>query len=97
LYWLAVPKDQAMPGQLVVASRAGQEVRIEKAEGLTTLTLLLSDAMLDLDKPVTVSMNGKDLFSGIVPRTVRSLQSTLAERGDPFLTFESSVAVTVGK
>jgi len=96
-YWLAVPKGDAKPGQLVVATRAGQDLRIEKTDGLTTLTLLLSDAVLNLDKPVSVSMNGKNLFTGIVPRTVRSLQSTLAARGDPFLTFDASLTVTVGK
>jgi hypothetical protein len=94
-YWLAVPKEQAKPGQLVVASRTGQEIRVEKATGPGTLTVLLTDAMLDLDKPVVVSMDGKKLFDGVVPRTVRSLQSTLAARGDKFLMFDGSVDVSV--
>jgi hypothetical protein len=94
-YWLAMPKGQAKAGQLVVANRAGQQIRVEKAEGLQSLTILLSDAMLDLDKPITVSMNGKDLFNGVAPRTLRALHDTLAERGDSFLTFDSAVTVSV--
>ena len=38
-YWLAVPADEAKGGQLVVASRKGQEVEIEKTEGVEALTV----------------------------------------------------------
>ena len=84
-YWLAVPEGEAKGGQLVIASRKGQQVEIEKAEGVKTLTILLSDAMADLDKPVTVTMGGKELFKGMPPRTVAALHKTLAGRGDPDL------------
>jgi hypothetical protein len=93
LYWLAVPKAEAKGGQLVVASRRGQHIEVEKAEGVKTLTVLLSDAMMDLDKPVTVSMGRKVLFNGVARRTVAGLNGTLAERGDPDLVFEAAVTV----
>ena len=94
-YWLALPAGRAKAGQLVVASRDGQKIRLEKAEGMDSLTMMLGDAMLDLDRPVIVSRDGKVLFDGMAPRTIRSLHSTLAGRGDPFLMFESSVTVSV--
>jgi hypothetical protein len=94
-YWLAVPEGHAKAGQLVVASREGRNVRIKKADGVDRLTILLTDAMTDLDKPVTVSMNGKTLFEGVVPRTVAALDATLRARGDPFLAFEGAVTVRV--
>jgi poly(3-hydroxybutyrate) depolymerase len=94
-YWLAVPKGQATPGQLAIARRDGQTIRIEKAEGVETLTLSLSDAMLDLDRPITVSHGDRKLFDGTAPRTIRSLHSTLAGRGDPRLMFEALIDVTV--
>ena len=96
-YWIAVPKGLAKAGQLVVASRDGQNVRIEKAEGVDSLTVMLSDVMLDLDKPVKVSQNDKVLHDGPVPRTLTSLRTTLAGRGDPELMFEASVNVSVHK
>lgn len=92
-YWLAVPKAQAKAGQLVAASRDGQEIRLEKLEAVDSLTVMLNDAMLDLDQPVVVSRDGRTLFEGTAPRTIRTLHDTLAGRGDPHLVFESSVTV----
>jgi hypothetical protein len=94
-YWLAVPKDEARAGQLVVATRKGQEVRIEKAEGVRSLTVLLNDAMLDLDHPVVISMAGKELFNGVVPRTAATLRKTLDSRGDARLMFDAEVTVEI--
>jgi poly(3-hydroxybutyrate) depolymerase len=96
-YWLAVPEGRAKSGQLVIASRQGQRIRIEKADGVSGLTFLLSDAMLDLDKPVTVSMNGKTLFEGEVRRTIQSLYSTLQDRGDLALAFDAALSVPIAE
>ena len=92
-YWLALPKGQARAGQTIIAKREGQDVTIEKAEGGEELIVLLNDAMVDLDKPVKVTMDGKTLFDGIASRTLKSLHSTLNERGDPHLIFDSAVTV----
>ncbi|MDB5303176.1 MAG: hypothetical protein JWM97_725, partial [Phycisphaerales bacterium] len=94
-YWLAVPPKEARGGALVVASRDGQKIEIEKAEEVANLVVMLNDAMVDLDKPVTVTMKGKELFKGVAPRTIGALQATLAGRGDPFLTFPAAVTVTL--
>ena len=93
LYWLALPEGQAKAGQLVIASRKGQDIEIEKAENVTRLTILLNDAMLDLDRPITLRMSGRQLFHGVAPRTIETLHSTLDQRGDPFLAFNASVTV----
>ena len=94
-YWLAVPAGGAKAGQHAVVTRDGQRVTVEKAEGFDKLTVLLSDAMVDLDEPVTVVMNGKPLFTGVAPRTIASLHSTLAARGDPHGVFDAAVTVGV--
>lgn len=95
-YWLAMPEGTARAGQLVIASRDGQRIEIERAEGVDALTVMLSDAMLDLDRPVSVSMAGGTLFEGKVTRTVASLAATLDERGDPKLVFPARVTVEFG-
>lgn len=92
-YWLAVPQGEAKGGQLVVATRKGQHVNVEKAQDVKTLTILLNDKMLDLDKPVVITFEGKQLFKGKVPRTIENLDSTLAQRGDPDLVFSASRTV----
>jgi hypothetical protein len=96
-YWLATPADQAKAGQLAVVSRAGQTFTVEKVDGgLRTLTVQLDDRLADLDRPVTINMNGKPLFAGTVKRTVRNLAACLADRGDPDLMFSASTTVSVG-
>jgi poly(3-hydroxybutyrate) depolymerase len=92
-YWLAVPKGEAKGGAEVVASYDGQTVTIESAKDVARLLIRLSDAMVDLDKPVTVVWGTERVFEGRVPRTLAALTKTLAERGDPAATFPAEVEV----
>ena len=92
-YWLAMAKGDAKPGQLVIASRDKQEIAIEKSEGVDAITIRLSDGMLDMDQPITITAGGKSVFKGIVPRSIRQLQKSLEEHGDAFSMYEGSVTV----
>ena len=94
-YWLAVEPGRAAKGATVIASVEGQEVRIEKAEGVEKLLVRLDDRLLDLDKPVKITARGKTLFEGHVPRTIGGLEKTLEGPGDVKLAFAAEVAVTV--
>jgi hypothetical protein len=94
-YWLALPLGEAKGGQLAVVSRKKQNIQIEKIEGIQHLLIMLNDAMLDLDKPVVISVNGKELFNGVPPRTMANLHQTLEARGDPGLTFPAVVPVEI--
>ena len=79
-----MPKGTAKRGQTVRAVVKGQAIAIDIAEGgPTKLTLRLSDALLDLDKQVTVTVNGKRAFQGTVKRTLGPIWHSLRERGDP--------------
>jgi hypothetical protein len=49
----------------------------------TSLDLLLNDALLDLDKPVTVIANGHCVFHGKVERSAEVITAALVERADP--------------
>jgi hypothetical protein len=92
-YWLAVPKDQMKSDSLVIASRKGQTVEIASAEKISKLLIRLDDRMADLDKPITVTFDGKTLFAGTPARTIEVLSKTLAGRGDPKLMFDAEVIV----
>ncbi len=94
-YWLAVPTKDAKADSLVIATRSGQTVDITSAEKVTKLLVRFDDRTADLDKPVEVKHAGKTLFAGPVPRTVGTLVKTLAGRGDPGLTFDAEVEVTL--
>ena len=45
-------------------------------------TLRLSDKLLDLDQPVKVTVNGKDLVPAKVQRTAAAILESLEERAD---------------
>ena len=96
-YWLGVPAKEAMNDSFVVAERKGQSIDIKTVEKVGKLLIRLDDRMVNLDEPVTVMHDGKELFRGTAPRTIAAIASTLAERGDPKLTFDAEVAVDINK
>jgi hypothetical protein len=99
-YWLAIDADQEKKGTEIVASvsslskNSGQQVELQSAD-VTKVRVRLDDRMLDLDKPVTITANGKQAFQGTIPRTIATIAQTLSERGDPAGTFCGEVEVTL--
>jgi hypothetical protein len=93
-YWLAVPPEQAVTATKVVATASGQAISLD-VTGIDDLKVRLSDALVDLDQPVTISEGGAELFAGTVPRTILVIATTLEERGDPALVFDAEVSVAV--
>jgi hypothetical protein len=90
-YWLAVEDPTA--ASLVTASYAEQTIEIEA--DIPSVTVRLSDAMLDLDLPVSIHSGGTVLFEGMVERSLVTLQLTTEERGDPALVFSAELTVTL--
>ena len=93
-YWLAV--DEPKQGQRMVVTRQGQEITIVEAPPSVTVRILLDDTMLDLDKDVRVTQDGKELFAGRVPRSKAVIERTLQERFDPKAAFTAEVKVVTG-
>lgn len=92
-YWLAMPKDEASKGQRVVASIADQVIQIDEVHEVETLTVLLADAMLDLDQEFRVVWQGRSVFEGKVDRTIAALARSLGARPDPTLLYVASVTL----
>ena len=91
-YWLAVADDQCKARSEVIVEREGQRFEVEKCD-VDSLTLLLSDEFVDLDRPILVAVDGQLRFERVVRRTIGTLSSTLAERGDPSMMFSAKVVV----
>ena len=91
-YWLAVDKENRRARSEIVATLDGQTIDVSSKD-VERLTVRLSDAMLDLDRPITITSGGKTLFAGTVKRTAGVLAKTLAERGDPKGMFRAEVTV----
>lgn len=81
-YWLKIPdKAAAKAGQKIVATVEGQTVKLE-GDVPAKLELRLSDALLDLDQPVTVIVNGKEVLSSKATRNAAAIDRSLGERLD---------------
>jgi len=82
-YWLELPADAPVqPAQKIVAAVDGQTIRID-GDAPPGLRLRLSDALVDLDQPVVVQVNGRERFSGKIPRAADAILASLEQRADP--------------
>ncbi|MFT6861956.1 MAG: hypothetical protein ACJAVK_000509 [Akkermansiaceae bacterium] len=75
-YWLG-----GKPKEVIFASVEGQKITIEGA-GKDELKLYLSDELVNLDEPVTVMVDGKEVHSGKIARSKEAIESSLQERLD---------------
>lgn len=104
-YWLAVdepPEDLPIHVDARV-ERDEQAVYVtveDEAEGSERqavdamgLRIYLDDALLDLDLPVRVVRNGREVFNDVVPRQVEVMMKSLAERGDPSYMFPAEIVL----
>ncbi|MFP6601815.1 MAG: hypothetical protein VB862_04765, partial [Pirellulaceae bacterium] len=78
---------------VVEVSVTNQQIEIRKLQGIEQLVLRANDQLVDLDQPITVSFNGKQLFHGNLTRTVAVIEKTLVERGDPASVFSAEITV----
>jgi hypothetical protein len=81
-YWLGLRADVVTgTGRKMIAKADGQEIRLDGEVPAGTM-LYLSDALLDLDRAVSVRVNGKAVFTGVVPRTSSVIFKNMEERWD---------------
>jgi hypothetical protein len=67
-YWLERAPETVRPDEMYTVRVEGQTVIIE-TPGTGSLTLRLSDALLDLDQPVRVVASARIVFEGRVSRS----------------------------
>lgn len=81
-YWLQVPKGVAIADRSkLVATVVGQSIQID-GEAPALLQVRLSDRLLNLDKSVSLEVNGRKIFSGTVLRQAAVIRDSLEERAD---------------
>jgi dienelactone hydrolase len=95
-YWLAVAPEHAQRGNRVVAEVRGQTISIEADPAATPrLCVLLSDALVDLDKPVQIRVNGTVAHRGPIARTESAIRASLELRADPTMAATAVVEIDV--
>jgi len=85
-------RSEYRPPVLVHATRKANAITIA-CEEVRELRIWLDDAMVDLDKPVTITVNGKKLHDGVVKRSVETLLEEARRRHDPSMTFSAFIDV----
>lgn len=93
LYWLVAAKESQKQGALLAATIKGQRVEFDAASTAPQAVVLLDDALLDLDKPVTIAVGDRTVWQGTVPRRLVDIAASLAERADPKMVFPARVPV----
>ena len=80
--WLSTESPKTSKGKTITAEVDGQTIRITK-DLLIPYTLRLSDALVDLDEPIEIFVNGTQFLQGQVHRTEAAIRQSLSERFDP--------------
>ncbi|MBO4657451.1 MAG: alpha/beta hydrolase, partial [Bacteroidales bacterium] len=93
-YWLSAPEKELARGKTVRLEVKKNTIDITQCD-YSSLTLLLNDELVNLDKKVTVLYNGRTLFRGKLQRTAGTMKATLHQRGDLRYMFPSSVTVSI--
>jgi hypothetical protein len=93
-YWLAVRGDSIKGRSRIVANIDAQTVTIESSS-VRQVVILLNDKMLDLDREVTVSYRGENIYQGRIARQRTVIERTLKERGDPTSLFCAEIVVNI--
>ncbi|MEN8872158.1 MAG: hypothetical protein ABF380_15055 [Akkermansiaceae bacterium] len=99
MYWLAL--DQSPPSlPLKLTARADKEgntvsitAKDKEGEDVSGISLrvYLSGELVDLSQEVTITVNGKKSFEGMVTPSMEALILSTAERGDPAQVFPAHV------
>lgn len=94
-YWLAVPEGEAQMDDEITATLEAQTVTLSGPSGRTVL-VRLNDDLVNLDASVrVVSDNGETLFEGHVPRSVATIEKSIAEFGDYAMIYSAEIEVTL--
>lgn len=96
-YWLRL-ESPAGAGRIVAVNRGENrfEITTEGGRGVRGLSILLNGEMADLRKPVTVSVDGKEVFSGFVLPSAAALLESIVERNDRETVFTARVEAGPG-
>lgn len=94
-YWLGAVPSQVRKASLVVATRSGQDFRIESSD-LDTVRIFLDDSLADLDRPVQVQWKSGAKVQITPVRTVRDLWESMLSKTDKNYMFSASLKAHAG-
>jgi len=81
-YWLKVPATAALKDRAKILARIESQDVFLDGDVPSGTSLRLTDALLDLDRPVRVVVNGREVFAGPATRRAEVILTALRERFD---------------
>ena len=98
-YYLAINEteqfDAARPSRITAQIDRDTNTLHLQVTGYNEIKLRLNDHMLNLDQPITITLNGQTAFTGPVTRQQKTQTQTLQERGDPRYIFPVELTLSV--
>jgi predicted esterase len=94
-YWLAIDSNSNPKAQKLVVTRKGQGFDVETADQIKDFRFHLNDSIVDLDKPIVVSVNGQVIQETTADRNAANIFRSIKAYSDPFRIYSASVAVTL--
>jgi predicted esterase len=94
-YWLGTPIESAKQGLKARVAVSGNDITILENQN-ETLYLYLNDGLVNLDKKVTVTIDGKQVFNQKVSRNADVVKKTVAARMDKGLIFTAGLVIKNG-
>jgi len=93
-YWITILGTTALPAR-VAAHITGNKVEIETS-GVRDLRVSLDETLVDLSRPVSIRINDRDAFQGLLHASSSSILSSAKERTDAQTAYSVSLALTTG-
>jgi enterochelin esterase-like enzyme len=87
-------RTELRPAAVVKAKRKANAIEITTEE-VRELRVWLDDSMVDLDKPVTITVNGRKAHDGVLKRSVDTLIDEARRRHDTSMTFSAYVDLKI--
>ena len=101
LYWLAIEDYKGqLPLKLTADTLPNNTIKVTAKTNVDgkdvdatgfTCRVYLDKSLVDLSKPVSITVNGKEAFSGALKPSMEAIIRSTAERGDPRQVFPAQV------
>lgn len=92
-YWLQVPLEEAQKGKLIHAAYSPtNQIEISTTD-YDHVLVNLNDSMVDLNKPIVITLNGQVIFESPVQRSIASIAATLESTIDQSRAYPVVIAI----
>lgn len=94
-YWVKI-EELTGESATVTAEVTARDRIVVTARGVTKLRLFLDPALVDVEAPITVEVDGRIYHQGVVAPSLESVAASFVGRGDPSFVQERSVVIELG-